>query len=160
MSQILLFFYVLVLTTSAWACKVAFPNELICESGERVKISAQKLQGLKKSLSSFYNKRDRYIDQQQKNLTPKQRQKTAFSSCFNLRHSEMYANFLIQVIEKNTTVCKDHVQLFVSSVEQVVDFKSEENTFIRNQKQKTHLLDQSVDITAALEALKMETLPL
>ncbi len=160
MTKSLLFLNILFFTASSWACKIAFPNELLCESGERVQISAQRLYGVKKFLSSFYNKRDRFIDQQEQNLNLKQRQKITKSSCFNLRHSEMYANFLIQVREKNTTVCVDHLRLFISSVEQVVDFKSEENRFIRNQKQKTTLLDQSVDITAALEALKMEMLPL
>lgn len=160
MTRAVLIIILLFATSSSWACKVAFPNELVCESGERVALSPHRLMALKKSLDFFYNKRDGYIEQQENKLNKKKPAKVSKSSCFNLRHSEMYANFLIQVRQKNSSACADHVNFFVKSVEQLINFKSEENQFITNHKHKMILLDQSVEIISQLEALKMETLRL
>ncbi len=142
---------------SAFACKVAFPNELRCESQTTVPVSLARLHSLKKSVERFYNQRERFITAREKQLSAVQLSKLSRSSCFNLRHAEMYLNILLQMGQKSNRLCKDHVLMMVDSVEQMIQFKSEENEFIKNSKHKTMLIDQAMDVTSLIEAVKLET---
>lgn len=146
----------LFLSESALACKVAFPNEQRCESQVKVPVSGARLSSLKKALEKFYNQREKFILEREKSMTSAQMQKVNRSSCFNLRHAEMYINFLLQVSEKSSRLCKDHVKMLLSSIEQMTDFKNEENQFIKDHKHKTILIDQSMEVTSLAEAIKLE----
>jgi hypothetical protein len=154
------FLLFLLSTPSVWACKVAFPSESRCESGQKVAVSSRLLYKLKKSIEVYYNQRDRFILSREKTMTEKQKKNWSQSSCFNLRHAEMYVNFLIQMNERSTRLCKEHLQSLVGAVDQMTAFQSEENRFITNKKQKTELIDLSMNIFAFSEAIKMEIMEL
>jgi hypothetical protein len=151
-----LFFF----SPSIWACRVAFPSENRCESGQKVTVSLGLLHNLKKSIEAYYGKRDRFITAREKTMTSQQKKKWSPSSCFNLRHAEMYVNYLIQMNERSSRLCRDHLQRLVLAVDQMISSDSEENRFVLNKKQKIELIDLSMDVSTFSEAIKMETMAL
>ncbi|MBY0386337.1 hypothetical protein K2X05_14360 [bacterium] len=146
----------LLVTCKAWTCELSYPNDLVCESGKKSKVNLSSLQGLKRSVEKFYNKRDRFLEKQESLLTEVQKRKVSRTSCFNLRNAEMYLNYILQIHEKKSHICWDHLKKMVDSVDQLINFKSEEHVFLRNPKHKLELIDQSMDIISYLEVVKTE----
>ena len=146
----------LFLSSRGRACEMSYPNDLVCPSGEKSRVGLMSLQGLKKSVERFYNKRDRFLEKQDSLLNEAQRKKISRTSCFNLRDAEIHLNFLLQVYDKKSHLCLDHLKKMVESVDRLIDFKSEEHVFLKNQKHKLELIDASTDIHSYLEVVKTE----
>ena len=154
--RIIAFVLVSLFLSSAMACKIRFPDESQCPSGNKIEIKDKSLLILKKTVSNYYNNRDKYIFSREKKMTEKDRLRSIRSSCFNLRHAEMYINYIIQVRAKSTKICSDNVELMIKSIEQLMDARTEENRFIVDQKSKINLIDLSMDVSEALAAFKAE----
>jgi replication-associated recombination protein RarA len=135
---------------------MSYPNDLACQSGQKSKVKLIPLQSLKRSVERFYNKRDRFLEKQESLLTETQKKKISRSTCFNLRDAEMHLNFVLQLHEKKSHICLDHLKKMVDSVEKLIDFKSEEHIFLKNSKHKLELIDQSTEIISYLEVVKTE----
>lgn len=127
---------------------MAFPSENRCETQQKKSVNKKLLYNLKKSVESFYNKRDRLLANKKTTQT---------SSCFNLRHAEMYVNYLIQVQERSAKICVDHLEKLTSALDHMMDLQSEENKLMKTNKEKLTLIDLSMEVSRYSEALKMET---
>lgn len=155
-SSLFCFVTFLLVVSQGGACETAYPNDLVCQSGKKSAVPLISLQGLKRSVERFYNKRDHFLEKQESLLTESQKKKISRSGCFNLREAEMHLNFVLQLHEKKSHICLDHLKKMVDSVDQLIDFKSEEHVFIKNPRHKLELIDQSTEIRSYLEVLKTE----
>ena len=150
----LVFILLQIYSAHIWACRVKYPDESSCASHTKIEVNDKRLLSLKRSVEKYYNLREKFILLREKGMLEKK--KLSQSSCFNLRHAEMYINYVIQAREKNSKICADNIKLMMSSIESMIDSQSEENKFIFNFRQKITLVDQSVDVLSLLEAFKVE----
>jgi hypothetical protein len=102
---------------------------------------------LDKDLSTYRNLRSKYL----KAAFKKKRKPKNLSRCFDTNYAKFYMDSLRKMARKNQgRICSAHLRPLYSSIDSLVNQKSEEANFIRDENAKMALLTQAMEVSEAL----------